>query len=522
MGLTTAPTFSVLITGGTIVDGTGGPAYQADVGLQGDVITAIGDLGSASATTTVDASGLTVTPGFIDVHVHSELALLAGHDSLAGARQGITTNLLAPDGFGWAPLDSPACEELFAYTGGPSTAARSSRRAGRPSTPTWTRFAGATPLNVFPQVPHCAVRLRAMGWEARHATPDELQAMEDGTREWMDAGAGALCLGLDYQPSANASFEELVRLCRITAENGGIYAAHQRYAHLGRPGRVARDHRAGQGVRLSRARQPRARGRGVGRGPGAGGPRGSGPVVRVVPLSCRHDPPGDGAAHSPAPRRLAGHGRAVAAARRAAHSRWNGWPSIWDAPISSSATPAPAAMWASAWPPLRRRPASRSASSPSTSSWEEEGAATLVFPWQTPVEEHERVIAATVVHPRMMVASDGVYDVPHPHPRSFGCFARVLGDFVRDRGLLSPAGGDLQDGRIPGRALPRPRPRRDPSGRGRRSGGVRRRHGGGPLHLGGAEAGSRRHALGAGQRPPDHRRRQPHRRPSRAACWARK
>ena len=68
---------------------------------------------------------------------------------------------------------------------------------------------------------------------------------------------------------------------------------------------------------------------------------------------------------------------------------------------------------------------------------EEEGAATLVFPWQTPVEEHERVIAATAVHPRMMVASDGVYDVPHPHPRSFGCFARVLGDFVRDRGLLS-------------------------------------------------------------------------------------
>ena len=59
--------------------------------------------------------------------------------------------------------------------------------------------------------------------------------MEDGTREWMDAGAGALCLGLDYQPSANASFEELVRLCRVTAEHGGIYAAHQRYAHLGRP-----------------------------------------------------------------------------------------------------------------------------------------------------------------------------------------------------------------------------------------------------------------------------------------------
>jgi N-acyl-D-amino-acid deacylase len=68
---------------------------------------------------------------------------------------------------------------------------------------------------------------------------------------------------------------------------------------------------------------------------------------------------------------------------------------------------------------------------------EEEGAVTMVYPWQTPVEEHERVIADTVVHPRMMVASDGVYDVPHPHPRSFGCFARVLGEFVRERGLVS-------------------------------------------------------------------------------------
>ena len=103
---------------------------------------------------------------------------------------------------------------------------------------------------------------------------------------------------------------------RVTAEHGGIYAAHQRYAHLGRPvawrETIELAKASGCPVHVSRARGP-----GVGRGPGAGGSRGSGPVVRVVPLSCRHDPPGDGAAHPPAPRRLAGHGRAVAAARRA-------------------------------------------------------------------------------------------------------------------------------------------------------------------------------------------------------------
>ena len=134
---TTVPTFSVLIAGGTVVDGSGASAYRADLGLRGDAIAAIGDLGAASAELTIDARGLTVSPGFVDVHVHSELALLRGRDRLAGARQGITTNLLAPDGFGWAPLDAPAgasCSRIPP----PSTATRRWRRAGRPSTPTWT------------------------------------------------------------------------------------------------------------------------------------------------------------------------------------------------------------------------------------------------------------------------------------------------------------------------------------------------------------------------------------------------
>ena len=435
MGLNTAPTFSVLITGGTIVDGTGGPAYRADVGLQGDAIAAVGDLGSATADTTVDAAGLTVTPGFIDVHVHSELALLAGHDTLVGARQGITTNLLAPDGFGWAPLDSPRCEELFAYTatlyGGSQIEAR------WPTIDSYLdRFAGATPLNVFPQVPHCAVRLRAMGWDARHATPDELQAMEEGTREWMDAGAGALCLGLDYQPSANASFDELVRLCQVTAEQGGIYAAHQRYSHLGRP--VAWR----ETIELAKA--------------------------SCCPVHVSHERVDEdsGAALEQVEREkvdlsfesyLYPAGMTHLEMALPIHLHPGGWPAMAER-LRRPGVRDLAVEWLAkylgrgdqivGYSRSGRHVGERTADLAAAAGksigefafdlvMEEEGAATMVFPWQTPVEEHERVIAATAVHPRMMVASDGVYDVPHPHPRSFGCFARVLGEFVRDRGLLS-------------------------------------------------------------------------------------
>lgn len=418
-----------------MVDGTGGPAFSADVGLIGDSIAAIGDLGAATATTVIDAGGLTVTPGFIDVHVHSELSLLSGSDRLVGARQGITTNLLAPDGFGWAPLDHPACAELFAYTatlyGGPQI---------EPKWPTidsyLDRFTNATPLNVLPQVPHCAVRLRAMGWEPRPATPDELDMMERGTREWLDAGASALCIGLDYQPSANASFEELVRLCRVTAKHGGIYAAHQRYAHLGRPlawqetielfkasrcpvhvshERVDQDsvraleHVEREGIDLSFESYLY--------------PAGMTHLEMALPI---HLHPGGWPAMVqrlllPGARKQAVSALSIFLGRAdqiVGYTRSGRYVGQRIAALAAAADTPPGEF---AFDLMM----------------EEEGAATIVFPWQTPVEEHEHVIAETAIHPRMMVASDGVYDVPHPHPRSFGCFARVLGQFVRDRELLT-------------------------------------------------------------------------------------
>lgn len=95
-------------------------------------------------------------------------------------------------------------------------------------------FAGNTPANVVPQVPHCAVRLGAMGWDARPATDDELSHLKTRTLEWLEAGARCLNLGLDYQPSAFADLRELVELSKVAREYDAIYAAHLRYLLLGR------------------------------------------------------------------------------------------------------------------------------------------------------------------------------------------------------------------------------------------------------------------------------------------------
>ena len=90
--------FDTIISGGTVIDGSGTPGVRADVGISGKEITAVGDLSKAQAGRVIDAAGLTVTPGFIDVHAHSDGALLIDGQHANGIRQGVTTEILCPDG----------------------------------------------------------------------------------------------------------------------------------------------------------------------------------------------------------------------------------------------------------------------------------------------------------------------------------------------------------------------------------------------------------------------------------------
>jgi N-acyl-D-amino-acid deacylase len=227
--------FDVLIANGTIVDGTANAtARVADVGISGDRIVAVDRLDGASAELVIDARGKIVAPGFIDVHVHSEIALLGGPHRFGSVQQGVTTHLLAPDGFGWAPLSVELARQLWDFTrpfvGEPAV----ELSLDWPTPEAYLSiFPGNTPVNVLPQVPHCAIRLEAMGWSPRPASDAELDRMKRGTRAWLEAGATCLCLGLDYQPSAYADTRELIELCKVVREYGGLYAAHVRYTDLG-------------------------------------------------------------------------------------------------------------------------------------------------------------------------------------------------------------------------------------------------------------------------------------------------
>ncbi len=227
--------FDQIIRNGTIIDGTGGPSRRADVAINGDRIIAVDSLSSSTAGVEIDATSRVVAPGFIDVHVHSEVALLGGPHRYGSVLQGVTTHLLGPDGFGWAPLSPEMARQMWEATL-PFT--------GEPMTPDWSLdwptpesylaiFAGKTPVNVLPQVPHCAIRLDAMGWSPRPASDVELEHMRRTTRAWFEAGATCLNLGLDYQPSAFADTRELIELSKIAREYNGIYAAHIRYSDIG-------------------------------------------------------------------------------------------------------------------------------------------------------------------------------------------------------------------------------------------------------------------------------------------------
>ena len=232
--------FDLIIRGGSIVDGSrDAKATAADVGIRGDRIAAVeapGGLGSATAAREVDATDRVVSPGFIDAHTHTEIALPqdGAKGRFANLLQGVTTILTSPDGFGWAPLAAEKARELW----------RSTIFATGPASPGWdfdwstpekylAIFDGRIPENLVPMAPHNGIRFAAVGWEPRVATDAELDAMRRMTRQWMEAGAVGLNAGLDYQPGANSDSRELIELGKVVGEYGGMYAAHMRYSGVG-------------------------------------------------------------------------------------------------------------------------------------------------------------------------------------------------------------------------------------------------------------------------------------------------
>jgi N-acyl-D-amino-acid deacylase len=219
--------FDVLITGGEVVDGSGAPRMRLDVGIKDGRVAAVDRLEGARAARVIDAQGLAVSPGFIDVHVHSELARLGGVDQFAGVLDGVTTELMSPDGFSWSPLAPERLREVKDYLqvfyGDPDIGWDWTSVAGYLST-----FDGRIPNHLVPQAPHLAIKVAAMGWGPGAPSPDQMGKMKAHLVEWLDAGAVGMAAGLEYQPGALSHISELVELCQVVAAAGGVYAPHQR------------------------------------------------------------------------------------------------------------------------------------------------------------------------------------------------------------------------------------------------------------------------------------------------------
>lgn len=245
-------TFDLILTGGPLLDGTGAPAVAADVGIIGEKIEAIGDLSRAQARRVIPLQGLTVAPGFIDTHTHSEGALLHDPQHACGLRQGITTEIVGLDGMSWAPLSRPNFRLYARYLGGilgdpPPELDTSSVAAFR------AHYHRKAAVNVACLVPHGAIRLELLGFRDLPLRGETLQAAGRMVRRGIEQGAVGFSTGAAYYPGYWADTRELVELCRAVREAGGVYVNEPR---VGTPGRAF----AGGGIveGLEIARQSRA------------------------------------------------------------------------------------------------------------------------------------------------------------------------------------------------------------------------------------------------------------------------
>lgn len=222
--------YDIVLRNGKIVDGSGSPWYYADIGIVGDRIAYIGkisadrnDIGQE-----YDVTGLTVSPGFIDMHCHSDLFILKTPYISAKIRQGITTDLLGQDGISAAPLPTE------------HKAAWQANLSGLDGTPDidwdWSDVgsyldkieSNGPSYNVAYLVPHGNLRMQIVGLDDREATDEEIAEMQQLLRQALDQGGCGLSSGLIYLPCMYAHYREIEGLCRVAAAYGVPFIVHQR------------------------------------------------------------------------------------------------------------------------------------------------------------------------------------------------------------------------------------------------------------------------------------------------------
>jgi N-acyl-D-amino-acid deacylase len=409
--------WDIIIRGARIFDGTGVAPVVGSLAVRGDRIAAIGEV-EGDATLEIDARGLALAPGFIDVHSHDDFAVLNTPAMDFKLMQGVTTEVIGNCGMGPAPY--PALREHFATFFGDA------------AMPGWEGYRGylemverAPPsLNVAMLVGHNTVRAAVLGMACRAPTQEEQRAMREVVREGLEAGAIGLSTGLIYEPGRHCATEEVIELARDVAAAGGVYATHMRNEASGLLDAVR------EAIRIGRE---------------------SGARVQI-------------SHHKAAGKK--NWGRVRESLKLIEEARAEGLDVTADQyPYTSGSTMLAAVLHNNAFNPqgdrggIARIESERVliASAPFHQEYEGKTIAELATQLDLSPEDAARKVDAdeqhhaiaildlmdegdvqTVMrHPTTMIGSDGIPLGGKPHPRLYGTFARVLGHYARELRLLT-------------------------------------------------------------------------------------
>ncbi|MEU5010225.1 D-aminoacylase [Streptomyces sp. NPDC021749] len=445
-----------------VLDGTGGASYRADVALDGGRIAAVvraGDGRRPSARHTLDAAGLALSPGFIDMHAHSDLALLRDPVHEAKAAQGVTLEVLGQDGLSYAPVDDRTLAQVRrAVTGwnggapGDTSVDFDWRTVGGYLDRLDHGFDGqGIAVNAAYLVPQGTVRMYAVGWDDRRATPAELDHMKRLVAEGMEQGAVGMSSGLTYTPGMYAEDAELTELCRVVAAYNGYYCPHHRSYGAGAleayQEMVELSRAAGCALHLAHATMNFGVNKGraaellalLDEAIAAGADLsldtypytpGSTTLVAVLPSWA-----GEGG-----PEATLARLRDDATAERIRHhveelgsDGCHGVPIEWDTiEISGVADPGLASCVG--------KTITQAATARGETPWTTARRLLLDDRLGSTILQHvghEENVRAIMKHPVHTGGSDGILQGDKPHPRAYGTFPHYLGHYVRDLGVLS-------------------------------------------------------------------------------------
>lgn len=219
--------FDLLIRNASIVDGTGAPRYPGDIGIRGDRIARIGDLGGARGDVEIDLQGRIAAPGFIDAHTHDDRLMLSSPDMAPKVSQGITTVVAGNCGISLAPMPRPVPHpvtpplNLLDEEGGwfafPTFASYVAELRARPAATNCALLVG-----------HTTLRVATVDDLGQPATPEQVDRMRGLVQEALEAGAIGVSTGLYYEPAVAAPAEEVIAVCQPLKDFPGVYCTHLR------------------------------------------------------------------------------------------------------------------------------------------------------------------------------------------------------------------------------------------------------------------------------------------------------